>query len=152
MGQLGPYLDDYMGHVINALNKLKLESKYVDVIKQYYERRADALEKRRSMKELSPRFSHMSEFQETMRLQKVHMQEQMREAEKGHKSILKDIAKNVVLARGGGWRDENGVVHHLAHIKFSMPSRQLVQSMTPMEQEDWINKVIEDWDVKTRNN
>lgn len=38
MGQLGPYLDDYMGHVINALNKLKLESKYVDVIKQYYER------------------------------------------------------------------------------------------------------------------
>lgn len=152
MGQLGPYLDDYMGHVINVLNKLKQESKYVDVIKQYYERRADALEKRRSMKELSPRYSHMSEFQETMRLQKVHMQEQMREAEKGHKNILKDIAKNVVLARGGGWRDENGVVHHLAHIKFSMPSRQLVQSMTPMEQENWINRVIEDWDVKTGNN
>ena len=152
IGQLGPYLDDYMGHVINALNRLKLENKYVDVIKQYYERRADALEKRRSMKELSPRYSHMSEFQETMRLQKVHMQEQMREAEKEHKSFLKDIAKNVVLARGGGWRDENGVVHHLAHIKFSMPSRQLVQSMTPMEQEDWINRVIEDWDVKTGNN
>lgn len=152
IGQLGPYLDDYMGHVINALNRLKLESRYVDVIKQYYERRADALEKRRSMKELSPRYSHMSEFQETMRLQKVHMQEQMREAEKGHKSFLKDIAKNVVLARGGGWRDENGVVHHLAHIKFSMPSRQLVQSMTPMEQEDWLNRVVEDWDVKTGNN
>ena len=50
------------------------------------------------------------------------------------------------------WRDENGVVHHLAHIKFSMPSRQLVQSMTPMEQENWINRVIEDWDVKTGNN
>lgn len=152
IGQLGPYLDDYMGHVINALNRLKLESRYVDVIKQYYERRADALEKRRSMKELSPRYSHMSEFQETMRLQKVHMQEQMREAEKEHKSFLKDIAKNVVLARGGGWRDENGVVHHLAHIKFSMPSRQLVQSMTPMEQEDWLNRVVEDWDVKTGNN
>ena len=152
MGQLGPYLDDYMGHVINALNRLKLESKYVDVIKQYYERRADALEKRRSMKELSPRYSHMSEFQETMRLQKVHMQEQMREAEKGHKSILKDIAKNVVLARGGGWRDENGVVHHLAHIKFSMPSRQLVQSMTPMEQDEWMNELLKDWDGKTRSN
>ena len=152
MGQLGPYLDDYMGHVINALNRLKLENKYVDVIKQYYERRADALEKRRSMKELSPRYSHMSEFQETMRLQKIHMQEQMKKAEKGHKSILKELAKNVVLARGGGWRDEDGVVHHLTKFKFSMPSRQLVQSMTPMEQEDWINRVIEDWDVKTGNN
>ena len=152
MGQLGPYLDDYMGHVINALNRLKLESKYVDVIKQYYERRADALEKRRSMKELSPRYSHMSEFLETMRLQKVHMQEQMREAEKGHKSFLKDIAKNVALARGGGWRDENGVVHHLAHINVSMPSRQLVQSMTPMEQDEWINELLKDWDGKTRGN
>lgn len=152
MGQLGPYLDDYMGHVINALNRLKLENKYVDVIKQYYERRTDALEKRRSMKELSPRYSHMSEFQETMRLQKIHMQEQMKKAEKGHKSILKELAKNVVLARGGGWRDEDGVVHHLTKFKFSMPSRQLVQSMTPMEQEDWLNRVIEDWDVKTGNN
>ena len=152
MGQLGPYLDDYMGHVINALNRLKLESKYVDVIKQYYDRRADALEKRRRMKELSPRYSHMSEFQETMRLQKVHMQEQMREAEKGHKSILKEIAKNVVLARGGGWRDENGVVHHLAQFKFSMPSRQLVQSMSPMEQDEWLNELLKDWDGTSRNN
>ena len=152
MGQLRPYLDDYMGHVINALNRLKLENKYVDVIKQYYERRADALEKRRRMKELSPRYSHMSEFQETMRLQKVHMQEQIREAEKRQKSILKEIAKTVVLARGGGWRDENGVVHHLAYFKYSMPSRQVAQSMTPMEQDNWINRVIEDWDVKTGNN
>lgn len=152
MGQLGPYLDDYMGHVINALDKMKIESKYVDVIKQYYERRADALEKRRSMKELSPRYSHMYEFLETIRLQKVHMQEQMREAEKGHKSILKEIAKNVVLARGGGWRDEDGVVHHLAHIKFSMPSRQLVQSMTPMEQDEWLNDLLKDWDGTAGSN
>lgn len=152
MGQLGPYLDDYMGHVVTALDNLKLESKYVDVIKQYYERRADALEKRRNMKELSPRYSHMFEFQETMRLQKVHLQEQMREAEKKHKSILKEIAKNVVLARGGGWRDENGKVHHLAHVKYSMPSRQLVQSMSPMEQEEWLNELLRDWDVTSRSN
>ncbi len=152
MGQLGPYLDEYMGHVINALDKMKIESKYVDVIKQYYERRADALDKRRSMIKLSPRYSHMSEFQEIMRLQKVHMQEQIREAEKGHKSILKDIAKNVVLARGGGWRDENGVVHHLAHFKVSMPSRQLVQSMTPMEQDEWLNELLKDRDGTSGNN
>ncbi len=80
------------------------------------------------------------------------MQEQMREAEKKHKSILKDIATNVVLASSGGWRDENGVVHHLAHNKFSMPSRQLVQTMTPMEQDEWLNELLKDWDGKTRSN
>ena len=152
MGRLGPYLDDYMGHVINILDKLRLDNKYVKIIKQYYERRADALEKRRNLKELSPRYNHMSEYQETMRLQKVHMQEKMREAEKEHKSFWKDMMKKVALARGGGWRDEDGTVHHLAHFKYSMPSRQLQQSMSPMEQEDWLNELLKDWDGKAGSN
>lgn len=152
MGQLGPYLDDYMGHVINVLDQLKLDNKYVKIIKQYYESRADALEKRRSMKELSPRYNHLSEYQETMRLQKVHIQDIIREAEKEHKSPWKDMMKNVALARGGGWRDENGTVHHLAHFKYSVPSRQMQQSMSPMEQEDWLNELLKDWDGKARSN
>ena len=152
MGRLGPYLDDYMGHVINILDQLKLDNKYVKIIKQYYEERADALEKRRNLKELSPRYNHMSEYQETMRLQKVHIQEKMREAEKEHKSLWKDMMKKVALARGGGWRDEDGTVHHLAHFKYSMPSRQLQQSMSPMEQEDWLNELLKDWNGKAGSN
>ena len=152
MGQLGPYLDDYMGHVINILDQLKLDNKYVKIIKQYYEQRADALEKRRNLKELSPRYNHMSEYQETMRLQKVHIQEKMREAEKDHKSLWKDMMKKVALARGGGWRDEDGTVHHLAHFKYSMPSRQLQQSMSPMEQEEWLNELLKDWNGKAGSN
>lgn len=152
MGQLGPYLDDYMGHVINILDKLKLDNKYVKIIKQYYEQRADALEKRRNLKELSPRYNHMSEYQETMRLQKEHIQEKMREAEKDNKSFWKDMMKKVTLARGGGWRDDDGTVHHLAHFKYSMPSRQLQQSMSPMEQEDWLNELLKDWNGKAGSN
>ena len=151
MGQLGPYLDDYMGHVINALNKLKLDGKYIQMIKHYYERRADALEKRRSMKELSPRYSYGRELQETLRLQKVHLQEKMKEAEKQHKSAMKDLMKQVVLARGGGWRDENGKVHPLAHFKYSMPSRQLEQAMSPMEQDIWLNELLKDWNGTSGN-
>ena len=151
MGQLGPYLDDYMGHVITALNKLKLDGKFIKMIKQYYERRAVALEKRRSMKELSPRYSYGRELQETLRLQKVHLQEKMKEAEKQHKSIMKDLMKKVVLARGGGWRDENGKVHPLAHFKYSMPSRQLEQAMSPMEQDIWLNELLKDWNGTSGN-
>ena len=151
MGQLGPYLDDYMGHVINALNKLKLDGKYIKRIKQYYERRADALEKRRSMKELSSRYSYGRELQETLRLQKVHLQEKMKEAEKRHKSVVKNLMKKVVLARGGGWRDENGKVHPLAHFKYSMPSRQLEQAMSPMEQDIWLNELLRDWNGTAGN-
>lgn len=151
LGQLGPYLDDYMGHVINALNNLKLDGKYIKMIKQYYERRADALEKRRSMKELSPRYCYGGELQESLRLQKVHLQEKMKEAEKLHKSVMKDLMKKVVLARGGGWRDENGKVHPLAHFKYSMPSRQLEQAMSPMEQDFWLNELLKDWNGTSGN-
>lgn len=152
MGQLGPYLDDYMGHVVNAIEKLKLDNKYIKTIKRYYETRSDVIEKRRRMKELSPRYSNASEYFETVRLQKVHMQEKMKEAEQSYKSSWKDMLKNVVLARGGGWRDEKGVVHHIPCFHISLPSRQLEQSMSPMEQEDWLNRVFDDWDDKARNN
>lgn len=152
MGQLGPYLDDYMGHVIKAFDNLKIKSKYVKIIKQYYKKRSDAIKKRRSIKELSPRYVYVTEFLETMRLQKEHLQGEMKEAEKGHKSAWKDMMKQVVLARGRSWRDENGKIQHLAHFKFSVPSRQLVQSMTPMEQEDWINEMLKDWNDTTGNN
>jgi len=152
MSQLLPYLDDYMGHVINVLDKLDIKNKYVMIIKQYYKKRRDAIEKRRTMKELSPRYRYTAEFQETLRLQKVYFQGKMREAEKGHKNALKDLMKHVVLARGGSWRDENGKIQHLARIKFSVPTRQLEQSMTPMEREVWINELLKDWNDTTGNN
>ena len=152
MSQLLPYLDDYMGHVINVLDKLNIKNKYVIIIKRYYKKRGDAIEKRRKMKELSPRYRYTAEFQETLRLQKVYLQGKMREAEKGHKNALKDLMKHVVLARGGSWRDENGKIQHLACIKFSVPRRQLEQSMTPMEREDWINELLMDWNDTTGNN
>ena len=50
----------------------------------------------------------------------------MKKADENHKSLLSSMMKHVTLARGGGWRDENGKVQHLGCIQFSMPSRQLL--------------------------
>ena len=152
MSQLVPYLDEYMGHVIKAFEKLNIDNESVTKIHWYFEKRSDAIDKRRSLKEMSPKYGYMIEYQEALKTQKQHWQQQMKKADENHKSLLSSMMKHVTLARGGGWRDENGKVQHLGCIQFSMPSRQLAQSMTPMEQDKWINDLLVDWNEKTGNN
>ena len=152
MNRLVPYLDDYMGHVIKVFDKLNINNEHVIKIRKYYDKRADAIEKRKSLKELSPKYSYMVEYQEAINTQKTHWQQEMKEAEKNHKGFLDGLMKNVLLARGGGWMDDNGNVQHLGCIQISVPSRQLVQSMTPMEQNEWINELLKDWNETAGNN
>ena len=141
-----PYLDDYMGHVINAIDDLKIECKETDTIKKYFERRSNAVKARRELKELSPVYTHEKVFRESVRLQNEHLQEQMKEAESNHKSSWKDLFASVLLARSGGWRDENGITRHLPLTTYSVPSRMMVESMSPKEQDEWWNQLLKDWD------
>lgn len=152
MNKLIPYLDDYMGHVIKVFDKLNINNEHVITIRKYYDQRVDAIEKRRAIKELSPKYSYVIEYQEAMNTQKQHWQQLMKEAEKNNESFLNNLMRKVSLARGGGWRDNNGIVQHLGCIQISIPSRQLTQSMTPMEQNKWINELLKDWNETTGNN
>ena len=133
-------------------DNLDIDNEFVTKIHWYFEKRSDAIDKRRSLKEMSPKYGYMIEYQEALKTQKQHWQQQMKKADENHKSLLSSMMKHVTLARGGGWRDENGKVQHLGCIQFSMPSRQLAQSMTPMEQDKWINDLLVDWNEKTGNN
>ena len=64
MSQLVPYLDEYMGHVIKAFEKLNIDNESVAKINRYFEKRSDAIDKRRSLKEMSPKYGYMIEYQE----------------------------------------------------------------------------------------
>lgn len=152
MNRLVPYLDDYMGHIINVFDNLNINNEHVIKIRKYYDQRVDAIEKRRAIKELSPKYSYVVEYKEAMNTQKLYWQQQMKEAEKNNESFLNNIMTKVLLARGGGWRDDSGNIQHLGCIKISVPSRQLVQSMTPMEQNEWINELLKDWNETAGNN
>ena len=151
MMYLRPYLDDYMGHVIKAIDKLKIESKEVDTIKTYFEGRSKALKARRELKELSPVYAYEKEYREAIRKQNEHMQEQMKEAEARHRPTWKDLFATVILARGGGWRDEKGNTQHLPLTTFSIPSRMMAESLSPKEQEDWLNELLKNWDDEKGN-
>ena len=148
---LRPYLDDYMGHVITALDRLSIDTEETKAIRRYYENRSKALEARWKMKELDPTWTDYRAYSEAVRMQNGHMQDQMKEAEKQHKPMWKDFMNTVVLARGGGWRNPDGTTQHLPRISFSMPSRQLAESLSPKEQDEWFNELLKDWDDTTGN-
>ena len=146
------YLDDYMGHVINEIDKLKFNNKKTKTIKKYFESRADIIRQRRNIKELSSKLPYYRVFTEAVRTQNEYHQNQMKEAENRHKNTLQELASTVVLARGREWRRPDGTSQRLPKITFSMPARQLTQSYSPMEQAEYINNVMKDWSYEERDN
>ena len=146
------YADNYMGHVTQALDKLKIDTQESKLLKQYIEDRGAFVQKRRKLKELSPMYSQYKYFQEACRIEKECKSQQVKEFEEESAPFWMNMFKTEVLARGGGWRLKDGKTHHLTPIEVSVPSRIMIQSMTPLERDRWFSEIIKDWDDAKRNN
>lgn len=151
LAQMIPYVDNYMGHVSQAMEKLGLDTKETKLLKQYVEDRAEAIQKRRGLKELSPKYTQDRYYQEACRVEREEHGQHIKAIEEDSSFLWMKMMKTEVLARGGGWRLENGKTNHLAKIEVSVPSRLMVPSMTPLERDKWINDVFKDWDVTERD-
>lgn len=151
LAQMIPYVDNYMGHVSQAMEKLGLDTKETKLLKQYVEDRAEAIQKRRGLKELSPKYTQDRYYQEACRVEREEHGQHIKAIEEDSSFLWMKMMKTEVLARGGGWRLENGKTNHLAKIEVSVPTRLMVSSMTPLERDKWINDVFKDWDVTERD-
>lgn len=149
--QMIPYIDNYMGHVTQAMDNLGLDTKETKQLKQYVEDRGAIIQKRRQMKELSPVYAQYRYYREACRVEKENLSQFFKDIEDKGSFLWMQMCKKEVLARGGGWRLENGKTQHLAKIETSVPSRLMVQSMTPLEQDKWMGEVFKDWDVTERD-
>ena len=140
-----PYLDDFMGHIIAALDRLNIECEEASRIRTYFEQRSDFLQARRGLKELSPDVIAYRVYEEAKRTERAHLQKQVKEAEASYKPMWTEYLSTVTLARGGGFRDHGGATRHLASVSHSVPMRMMVQSMSPLEQDEWISRLLKDW-------
>lgn len=144
-----PYVDEYMGHVTKILDTLNIDCEEATIIRTYVDERTNCIKLRREMKELSPLYTCGKAFYEAVRQQNKHLRDLMKTAETKHESSIKDMFNTVILARGGGWRDENGKTQHLPLTTFSVPSRMMSESMSPKEQDEWVNELMKDWNDTT---
>ena len=151
MNILLQYTDEYMGHVVKECDKLKIKNKYIDKIKNYVERRSDIITIRKKLKELSPIYKYGREFREARRIEREYYQNMMKEAKDNSHSIWKELANTVVLARGGGWRRQDGTTQKIPLIQFSTPAPIMNESLSPIEQHEWYNELIRDWNDTTGN-
>ena len=148
---LKPYIDDYMGHVISELDKLHIETEESKLLRDYFDRRSEFLQARRNLKELSPQVTEYKSYSEALRCEKRHMKALLAEAESNYKSDWMGLFPKVMLARGGGWREKDGSSRPLAEIKCSLPARQMLQSMCPIEYDEWMKKILQNYDTEGDN-
>ena len=149
--QMMPYVDNYMGHVTQAMDKLGLDTEETRQLKQYVENRGALIQKRRELKELSPVYAQYRYYQEACRVEREEHSQHVKAIEEESSFLWMKMLKTEVLARGGGWQMDNGKTQHLAKIEVSVPSRLMVQSMTPLELAKWIGELYKDWDVTEGN-
>lgn len=146
------YADDYMGHVTKAIDNLDIKCKEAKMIKEYVKLRGEAIDNRQKIKELSPEYTNYGAFKEAQRIEKEHLQNTFKDVESGHKSVLEQFTHKVLLARGNTWQMQDGRIQKLPLISFSMPSRMLLQSYSPLEKNKWLSEILKDWNDTTRDN
>lgn len=139
-----PYVDNYMGHVTRVIEKMGIDTVETRQLKQYVEGRAVSIRKRRELIELSPMYSQYRYFQEALRVESETMSQRLKKFEENDADLWINKCVKEVLGRGGGWRLENGKTQHLSTIKVSVPSRLMVQSMTPFVRRIWENELMKD--------
>ena len=144
-----PYADEFMGHVTSAIDQAGIDTEWTRRLKKYIEDRHISLEKRRGLKELSPKYAQYKYYQEALRTQSAHLKQQIDKTEKEHPSSITDLFKKQALARGGGLRKDDGTTQHLIPFQVSYPMRILEQSMTPLETMKWIDEITKDYDSTT---
>lgn len=144
-----PYVDEYMGHVTKVIETLNIDCEEVQIIRTYVEERGNYIKQRKLVKELSPLYTCGNVFREAVRQENKHLRNLIKGVESKHESRMIDMFTTVMLARGGGWRDENGKTQHLPLTTFSVPSRMMLESMSPKEQDEWINELMKDWNDTT---
>ena len=81
-----------------------------------------------------------------------NMKEAIKDAESKRDSFIDKYMTKVVLGKGGGWRDKDSNVQGLAHIKFSREMPIMINSMSPLENLDWYNKILLDWNIIVKKN
>lgn len=55
------------------------------------------------------------------------------------------LIPTVILGRGGGWRDKDGNVHQLNQFSYPLEFPKMLQSMTPLEYNEYTDLMFKDW-------
>ena len=145
---LEQYILNYLGIFRNVFYRTQLEDNdEVQILRSMMDATEEHFQYYEKCKELWPEYAYPTEYEMCNRTITQHMAEVQKKAEAENKDqfVLLKMAKNVLLARGGGMRMPNGKVQQLQKIEYSAQLPLLFAAMSPLEDREWSEKVFADW-------
>lgn len=122
-----------------------IESKELNTFRDFIKECDNRFLLSRDCLELYSEYMFPDEYEICRREITEHLREQTRTTSKMSKPSFLDLIPTVELGRGGGWRDENGVVHPLGHISYSQEVPLMLHAQTPLEEREYTDYMFKDW-------
>lgn len=143
-----PYSMNFFGVVKDHMSKLKLkDSNEKTQFLHFMEGTEKRFDYAAKCKELRSEYFYSGLEDVAIEEVKKHQREEIKKANEDNHYFFKEFCRNVLLGRGYGFRDSNGVVHQLQHFKVSRPMPMMTASMTPMEAREYLDILIKNWSV-----
>lgn len=142
------YILNYLGIFRNVFNKTQLdENEEVQMLRSLMNATEEHFNYSEKCKELWSGYAYMTEYEICNRTVAQHMTDIQKKAAAENKGqfLLLKMAKNILLARGGGMRMPNGGVQQLQKFEYSAQLPLLFAAMSPLEDREWSEKVFADW-------
>ncbi|MCH5218736.1 MAG: hypothetical protein J1F07_09380, partial [Muribaculaceae bacterium] len=140
---------NYFGYFKDLLNQNKLlESEELKLFQSFMIDVEEQFNLRHNCTELMPEYMYPQEYEIAQNKANEHIQDLITESKKNSISHIRALFRNVILGRGGGFRNNDGQVQQLARISASAIAPMFISSMTPWEWHLQICKMLENWNIK----
>lgn len=148
LNSLSEYAIHYLGTVTRRFkNSIINPSNQSIDFNTFLENMDKRLELSHKCKELLPEYSMPTTFELCNQTVRQHLHESLKESEKKNDDSIFKLFNKVLLAKGGGWRNDDGSVQPLGHFRFSHELPGMIYAMSPLENIEFSNKLLLDWNT-----
>ena len=147
---LTPYAENYLGVIKGKINVIEdLKNEEANLFKQVLDIIDSVFDEKGKCKELHAFSTQYDVYDECRKAESVYMQSSIDEAEAKRGPSFIDFFPKVLLARGGGFRDDNGHTRRLARFSTQGYFPMMYHSNSLMENLTFEQKVMSDWSKVT---
>lgn len=147
---LTPYAENYLGVIKGKMSVIEdVENDEANLFRQVLAKIDSMFDAKGKCKELHAFSTQYDVYNECRKAESAYMQSSIDEAEVKRGPTFIDIFPKVLLARGGGFRDDNGHTRRLARLSTHGYFPMMYHSNSLMENLTFEQKVMSDWSKVT---
>ena len=145
-----PYAENYLGVIKRKMSVIEdVKNEEANLFRQVLDKIDSMFEAKGKCKELHAFSTQYDVYNECRKAESAYIQSSINEAEAKRGPSFIDLFPKVLLARGGGFRDDNGHTRRLARLSTHGYFPMMYHSNSLMENLTFEQKVMSDWSKVT---